>query len=235
MSAYPYPTAREKIVSSAFAAGVHALFAMLLIFGLTWQRQYHPETNSVDLWASLPSSPPPMPLPAVKPEPVAPPVETQPAPPPEIAKPDIALKDKAEQKRRAAEEQEKEMEKRAEEAKIAAAREQEQARKNALAQQTAARQSEIDKYKKAISDRIKRFIIAPPNMQGNPEAEFVVRVLPGGEVLAAPLKKSSGVAAYDNAVERAILKAQPLPLPPPDSPIFNEFRELTLAFRPQEQ
>jgi colicin import membrane protein len=39
--------------------------------------------------------------------------------------------------------------------------------------------------------------------------------------------------AYDNAVERAILKAQPLPLPP-DAALFNRFREMKLGFRPKE-
>ncbi len=236
MSTYVYPTPREKIISSAFTVGVHALFMMFLVFGLTWQRQYHPETNSVDLWASLPSSQPPPPVPSeVEPEPVAPPIETPPAPQPQIAKPDIALKDKIEREQHILEEKRKEEDKRQQDIEAQRfAQEQQKARQNLAAQQKAARQSEIDKYKTEISDRIKRFIIAPPNMQGNPEAEFVVRVLPGGEVLAAPLKKSSGVPAYDDAVERAILKAQPLPLPPPDSPIFNEFRELNLTFRPKE-
>ncbi|HUO44506.1 MAG TPA: cell envelope integrity protein TolA [Burkholderiales bacterium] len=235
MSAYRYPTPSEKIISSAFTLGVHLLFAMFLVFGLTWQRQYRPEVNSVDLWASLPSSPPPVPLPVVKPEPVAPPEPAAPAPPP-IAKPDIALKDKTANEAHASDEKRREEEKRQQEleAQQRIAQEQAQAKQNLAAQQSAARQAEIDRYKHAISERIKRFIVVPPDMQGNPEAEFTVRVLPGGEVLSAPLKKSSGVPAYDNAVERAILKAQPLPLPPPDSPIFNEFRELTLAFRPQQ-
>ncbi|MDH4234089.1 MAG: TonB C-terminal domain-containing protein, partial [Gallionella sp.] len=45
------------------------------------------------------------------------------------------------------------------------------------------------------------------------------------------LEKSSGNAAYDNAVERAILKSDPLPLPP-DPALFKEFRVLKLKFRP---
>jgi colicin import membrane protein len=68
-------------------------------------------------------------------------------------------------------------------------------------------------------------------VQGNPEAEFDVIQLPGGEVLGAKLKRGSGNTAYDNAVERAILKAQPLPKPP-DPALFT--RELNLTFRPQE-
>jgi colicin import membrane protein len=58
-----------------------------------------------------------------------------------------------------------------------------------------------------------------------------VTLLPGGMVLKAELTKPSGNAAYDSAVERAIKKAQPLPLPP-DVKLFGSFRELHLTFRP---
>ena len=75
-------------------------------------------------------------------------------------------------------------------------------------------------------------MVMPPNIQGNPEAEFDVVLLPGGEVLSATLKRASGNAAYDSAVERAIQKAAPLPLPP-DPAMFRDFRELNLKFRPQ--
>jgi len=60
---------------------------------------------------------------------------------------------------------------------------------------------------------------------------FDVVQLPTGEVLSARLRKSSGNKAYDDAVERAILKSSPLPRP--DRP--DQFRrELQLKFRPQE-
>ncbi|HET7160573.1 MAG TPA: cell envelope integrity protein TolA, partial [Burkholderiales bacterium] len=92
-----------------------------------------------------------------------------------------------------------------------------------------------DEYVRQISNKIKRYIIEPPNLQGNPQVEFEVRLLPGGEVLEASLriKRSSGNTAYDQAVERAILKASPLPLPP-DPALFNMFRELNLKIRPKE-
>ncbi|MGH8744288.1 MAG: TonB C-terminal domain-containing protein [Burkholderiales bacterium] len=45
--------------------------------------------------------------------------------------------------------------------------------------------------------------------------------------------KSSGVSAYDGSIERAIYKAQPLPLPP-DPALFSKFRELELKFRPND-
>ncbi len=74
----------------------------------------------------------------------------------------------------------------------------------------------------------------PPDVPDDAAAVFLVTVLPGGSVLNPRLQKSSGNAAWDSAVERAILKAQPLPLPQ-DATLFNRFRELRLTFRPKEQ
>ena len=45
------------------------------------------------------------------------------------------------------------------------------------------------------------------------------------------MTRSSGVPAYDSAVERAIMKSSPLPLPD-DKSAFH--RELELTFCPQE-
>ena len=53
-------------------------------------------------------------------------------------------------------------------------------------------------------------------------------------MLSATLRKSSGVPAYDAAVERAIMAAQPLPVPS-ETDLFQEnFRELALVFRPKD-
>ncbi|MGZ5125088.1 MAG: TonB C-terminal domain-containing protein [Burkholderiales bacterium] len=111
-----------------------------------------------------------------------------------------------------------------------------QALADKLAKEHAAAQSRLyDEYSRRISDKIKRYIVEPPNLQGNPQVVFELRLLPGGEVLEASLrlKSSSGNPAYDQAVERAILKASPLPLPP-DPSMFNMFRELNLKIRPKE-
>ena len=59
-------------------------------------------------------------------------------------------------------------------------------------------------------------------------------LLPGGEVLSATLRKSSGVEAYDAAVERAIMAAQPLPVPSEPDLFQENFRELHLKFRPKD-
>jgi colicin import membrane protein len=60
----------------------------------------------------------------------------------------------------------------------------------------------------------------------------MVTLLPGGAVLKADLIKSSGYPAYDDAVERAILKSDPLPVPP-DVQLFGRFRQLDLVFKPE--
>jgi len=113
------------------------------------------------------------------------------------------------------------------------AREQQEALRKLAAAQAAERARLVDEYKRRISEKIKRFIVLPPNLAGNPEVEFAVTVLPGGEVLDVRTRRPSTVAAWDSAVERAIRRAQPLPLPP-DPALMQEFRELDLVFRPKE-
>jgi colicin import membrane protein len=124
----------------------------------------------------------------------------------------------------------------AQEAAQQAAREQaarEQAEKNRLGELTTAKNRLVDEYKAKILAKIKRNVVMPPDVANDARAIFLVTLLPGGAVLEAELKKSSGNAAYDNAVERAILKSAPLPLPP-DTKLFSEFRELGLTFQPYE-
>ena len=257
MNAYAYSNQRERFISGAGAFGMHLLFIALLVFGVNWQKKVEPQTNIVDLWTNLPSQPQPKIDPPPPPQPVMPP-KVEPAPPPkavaksEVAKPDIALKEKAEKERRMLEQKQAEakkqaeVKKRQEEANLAAlkqqqakeadaqrlAKEHEDVKRKLAEQAAAARVAQLDKYKAAIRDRIKRFIVLPPNLQGNPEAEFDVSQLPGGEVLDVKLKRASGNSAYDDAVERAIRRAQPLPLPP-DPSLFQ--RELNLTFRAQEK
>jgi len=93
-----------KLAAGALALGVHVLFALLLVFGVSWQTQ-PPAPVMVDLWEALPSSPPP-PRPRPKRVKVPEPVKAAPAPkpvvndPPPVKAPDIALeKKKAETKR----------------------------------------------------------------------------------------------------------------------------------------
>ncbi len=241
MIAYAYATQSEKTVSGALTLLMHALFLVLLVFGVAWQKRESP-TMVADLWSNLP--PPPAPKvepPKAVPEPPKPepkPV-AKPAPKPQ-PKADIALREKKEKALKAKElaekkkkEEQARLEKLKQEAEAKRLREQEEALKKLAQQQAAARAQLVDEYKRRIAERIKRYIIEPPSLQGNPEVELHVTVLPGGEVLDVRTRRSSGQPLWDTAVERAVHRAQPLPLPP-DPALMREFRELNLRFRPKE-
>jgi colicin import membrane protein len=61
---------------------------------------------------------------------------------------------------------------------------------------------------------------------------FLVDQLPDGQVISVRLKTSSGDAALDQAIERAIHKSSPLPMP--DNPAAFS-RSLERKFRPLDQ
>jgi len=90
----------------------------------------------------------------------------------------------------------------------------------------------VDDFKLRIQAKIQAYVRLPPRLSGNPEAIFEVSLLPNGEVARVVLVKSSGQPAYDTEVERAILRASPLPLPA-EREAAQVFREgLILKFRP---
>ena len=82
-----------------------------------------------------------------------------------------------------------------------------------------------------IQAKVKGNVIVPADLPGNPEAIFEVVQLPTGEIIDTKLVKSSGSRAYDDAVQRAILKSSPLPRPE-RAELFQ--RALTLKFRPSD-
>lgn len=91
----------------------------------------------------------------------------------------------------------------------------------------------VDDFRQRIQSRIQSYVKLPQGLTGNPEAEFEVRLYPNGEVRSVTRRKSSGVEAYDLEIERAILRASPLPLPA-DRRAAAAFRDgLMLKFRPQ--
>jgi colicin import membrane protein len=55
------PRRNPNLVAGMLALGVHALFVLLLVFGVSWQTQ-RPAPVMVDIWQSLPT-PPPAPAP----------------------------------------------------------------------------------------------------------------------------------------------------------------------------
>jgi len=98
------------------------------------------------------------------------------------------------------------------------------------AEAAALSRAEVD-YIRRIQAKVKGNVTLPPDLAGNPEAIFEVVQLPTGEIIDTVLRKSSGVRAYDEAVQRAIQKSSPLPRP--DRPELFQ-RSLTLKFRPQD-
>ena len=252
MTAFVLETQNEKAVSGALTLVMHLLFFALLVFGVAWQK-HEPAAMVAELWSSLPAPPPPKaePVPPTPQPKVEAKIEPKPVPkvePKPVPKPDIALREKKEKALKAAKERElAEKKKREEQAQLAAlkkqqakeaeemrlAREQDEALRKLAQSQAAAQAKLVDEYKHLIREKIKRFVIEPPNLPKTAQVEFDVVLLPGGEVLSVKLRKSSALALYDSAVERAILKAQPLPLPP-DPAMFKHFRELNLIFRPEQ-
>ncbi len=232
-----------RVQSVALAAAVHVLLALVLVFGVRWQNR-PPESVAVELWV-------PPPLVAERPEPPKPEprVEPPPAPKPEpvIEKPDIALKAPPKPKPKA--EPPKAEPKPLPPKPAAQARDDPMKRRMAdeLAREQLA--INVDRERAQVRDRLQREasgkamadwvnkvrgkvrgnMMLPPELKGNPEAVFDVVQLPTGEVLSVKLRKSSGVGALDDAIERAILKSSPLPKP--DRPeLFT--RNFELKYRP---
>ena len=99
-------------------------------------------------------------------------------------------------------------------------------------QAAAARVRGLADYAAKLRGKIRGNIVLPPGIQGNPEAVFEVSQLPSGEVLGVKVRKSSGNALLDAAIERAILKSSPLPKPD-QAELFE--RMLKIPYRPLEE
>ncbi|AVR96101.1 cell envelope integrity protein TolA [Pseudoduganella armeniaca] len=84
-------------------------------------------------------------------------------------------------------------------------------------------------YKAAVAAKIKSNIsyAGSQDVPGNPSAEFQITQLPTGEIISVRKIKSSGIPAYDTAVENAIAKSSPLPKKK-DGTVE---REITAAFK----
>jgi len=243
--AYPHSDP-YRLPAGVLTLITHLLFFTLLYLGVSWQSQ-EPQGMVVDLWDSLPdvndapakSMQPQQEVNAVqKAEPVKPSQAEQAV----THKADIDLgksrkkpshDDGVRHKRKMSKTEQKQAQ-----AEMAAAIKQqelvEQQAMDARAKQAAAIGRMLDEYKTKISIKIRRNIVPPPDVDDAAVAEFDVTLLPGGDVLEVKLTKKSGNAAYDSAVERAIWKAAPLPVPE-DPDLFNSrFRNLHLKFRPKD-
>lgn len=102
-----------------------------------------------------------------------------------------------------------------------------------LAQQAkrAGQQKEVDKYQALIKQAISNKWIVPVSATEGMECVLRLRLIPSGEVIGVELVRSSGDPRFDRSVEAAVRKASPLPLPPAESGLFGEFREINMPFR----
>ena len=234
--------------SFVLALLVHLMLVAVLFFGVRWQSR-SPEPVTVELWV------PPAPV-VERPQPRPEPVVVKPEPVREEPKPDIAIAEKAKPVPKpkpkpeavkpkpeplkppvAAKPRDEDMQKRMreelarEQNSLKIDRERRDITDQLTREQAAAQRSALSGYVGKIQAKVRGNWILPIDLRGNPEAVFTVIQLPTGEVLSVKLKKPSGNAAYDTAVERAILKSSPLPKPD-KAELFD--RELILTFRPRD-
>lgn len=166
-------------------------------------------------------APVPKPMPAIKPEPKPKPeIKHEPAPTPEI--PPVPPR-----KTPFFEQLKKEAEQLLQRKKTDAMAE--NLAKESSARAAAARNQAMADYLSRIRSKVRGNIVLPPDIKGNPEAVFDVTQLPSGEIVTARLRHSSGNPALDAAIERAILKSNPLPKPEKNE-LFS--RTLELSYRP---
>jgi len=243
-----------RVTSFVLAAAMHLALFAVLVFGVSWQNR-PPEAVQVELWDQpqpapvqaepkpVPEVAKPLPEPVVaKPEPVIAkpeiaikePLKTKPAAKP-LPKPEPKLEPKAEPAKPKVDETQKRL--REESARelnaLAAERESQRLRdqpaKDAGAANAKALATWMGKIQIHIRSRINKDIADA--VPGNPTSVFIVTLLPNCEVLKIALQKSGGNKTYDDEVERAILRASPLPKPD-KAEVFD--RELRLTFRPKD-
>jgi colicin import membrane protein len=91
---------------------------------------------------------------------------------------------------------------------------------------------EADRWHAQIVARITRAWIRPPSARAGISCIVSVNQVPGGEVTSVRVNScSGGDDALRESVEAAVLRASPLPTPPPGVPFE---RSLELTFAPNE-
>ncbi|MCL2875747.1 MAG: TonB C-terminal domain-containing protein [Betaproteobacteria bacterium] len=250
----------RRFLSLILTIAVHIGLAVLLFFGINWQSR---PLGSLEIeLVSGPPAPAPISPPSESPPPEPPKAEPpppeppKPEPPKEEPKPEIATK-KQEKPKQEPPKPEKKPERKPPEPPLkpidlskqldqklnqAIKRSNEEKKVNDLltsgqqgkSTRVSGTPGELDAYRLAIAAKVRRNLISPPGLSGNPEALFEIEQIKGGrggEIVNIKLKKSSGNRALDEAIERAIRKSDPLPLP--DNPnLFT--RTLEVTFRPLE-
>ena len=99
---------------------------------------------------------------------------------------------------------------------------------------SAANASLIGEYTEKIKTKIRNNVNKTLCGDGSPEIHIEISVLPTGQISGNPkITKSSNNSACDEAVERATLASEPLPLPD-DPDLKTQFRSLKLKFKPND-
>ncbi len=232
-----------RLSAGALALAVHLVFFSVLYFGFRWQSQ-PPDEFMVEMWESLPNAevvPEQAPTPPAKVEPKPAPKVVAPVLPP--VKADIEVRDKKSKKAPLKEKPSNKKEKAAAKARLEAERREleayserirktEQEHERVRAEVSAATKVQIERYQDLIRNKIRRKMKMVADVPENTEAIFKVTLLPDGMLMDDPvLVKSSGYPAYDDAAERAIHLAEPLPVPT-EVTLQKLFRELKLSIRP---
>jgi colicin import membrane protein len=244
-------TYREPYRFSAgvLALVVHLVFFTVLYLGVHWQ-SHSPEAFMVEMWDNLPNSE------VVPVQESTPPARMEPPPAKVVApvlppaKADIEVHDKKSKKAVVKEKpakkdaaKEKAAARAKQDAELAAYTEKKEKLKQAeqvrvseqeriRAEVSTSTQVQVERYQDQIRNKIRRKMKAVADVPESAEAIFKVTLLPDGMLMDDPvLVKSSGIPAYDDAAERAILSAEPLPVPT-DVTLQKMFRELKLSIRP---
>ena len=97
---------------------------------------------------------------------------------------------------------------------------------------TAASEEIARRWVPAIQERIRQFWVHPAGTWEGNAPVVNVRLEPGGKVISNQVKivTSSGNPMFDQSVVNAIYDASPLPVP--DGPDFEPFRDFNLVLRP---
>ena len=91
---------------------------------------------------------------------------------------------------------------------------------------------ELEKYKALIQQKIYQNVNKQLCGLDPVELTFEILLMPTGDLIGnAKMIKSSKIESCDQAVERAILQAQPLPMPQ-DNRLFSQLKKLKLKFQP---
>ena len=150
----------------------------------------------------------------------------------------------AEEKKRLAEEQQREQQRKQEEAaaeqRAKKRRDDDLRRQMQLAGDGVAGDAEKSQgprsdggYARKVAGLIKSHTILPQtDIPGNPAVEFLIELLPDGGLRGEPkMTRSSGIAAFDQAVRRAIEKSTPFP---PDPATGKVPSSISISHRPKD-